>query len=200
MSVWAQGVNPTVQFTGIIIAGEESTPVPGVYVIIPKASRATVTNDYGYFSIAVFPGDSVVFSSIGYKKKYHVVPPKTAGTYSVIIDLMEEITQLSPVTIYPFPTEEIFKENFLALQLPDEKDQRNMRRNLDEDRLNYLRYNSGMSGSENFRNFNNQQVNGFANRNFNPTWNFLNPFAWAQFIKSIKSGDLKKKEYRKDDR
>jgi hypothetical protein len=198
--VLAQGVGQSIQFTGVIIGGKESTPLPGVYVMIPKASRGTVTNEYGYFSLPVMPGDSIIFSSIGYKKKYHVIPLKTEGTYSVIIDLAEDVTQLSPVTIYPYPTEEIFKESFLALKLPDEKDQQNMRRNLDKNELNRMAYMSGMSANENFRYYTNSQVNGFANRNLNPSWSFLNPFAWAKFIKSIKNGDLKRKDYQKEDK
>jgi len=191
---WAQGNKESIQFTGVIIGGEDSSPLPGVYVMISKANRGVVTNEYGYFSLPVLPGDSIMFSSIGYKKKFHVIPEKTEKTYSVIVDLQEDVTQLSPVTIYPYPTEEIFKESFLAMQLPDEKDQQNMRRNLDKDQLNWMMSNSGMSANENFRNYTNSSINYNSNRNFNPTWNFLNPFAWAQFIKSVKNGDLKKKE------
>jgi hypothetical protein len=191
---WAQGNKESVQFTGVIIGGKDSSPIPGVYVMISKANRGVVTNEYGYFSLSVLPGDSIMFSSIGYKKKYHVIPEKTEKTYSVIVDLQEDVTQLSPVTIYPYPTEEIFKESFLAMQLPDEKDQQNMRRNLDKEQMNWMLSKSGMSANENFRNYTNSSLNYNTNRNFNPTWNFLNPFAWAQFIKSVKNGDLKKKE------
>ena len=191
---WAQGNKESVQFTGVIIGGKDSSPIPGAYVMISKANRGVVTNEYGYFSLSVLPGDSIMFSSIGYKKKYHVIPEKTEKTYSVIVDLQEDVTQLSPVTIYPYPTEEIFKESFLAMQLPDEKDQQHMRRNLDKEQMNWMLSKSGMSANENFRNYTNASLNYNANRNFNPTWSFLNPFAWAQFIKSVKNGDLKKKE------
>lgn len=189
----AQGSTQTVKFTGVIIGGENSDPIPNAYIFIPKAGRGTVTNNYGYFSLSVLPGDSVIISSIGFKQKYHIIPQKTGQAYSVIIDLMEEVTTLSAVTIYPYPTEKIFKETFLALQLPDEQERENMRKNLDPEQLNRMMLQRGMSANENFRYYTNQQVNSIANRNFNPTSNFLNPFAWAQFIKSIKRGDLKKK-------
>jgi hypothetical protein len=198
VSARAQGRGEMIQFTGVIVGGKESMPVPGVYVFISKASRGTVTNEYGYFSLPVLPGDSILFSSIGYKQKFHVIPPKTDKTYSVIVDLQEDITQLSPVTIYPYPTEEIFKESFLAMKLPDEQDMQNMRKNLDNNQLNRMMFLSSMSGNENYRNTMNGQVNYNANRNFNPTWSFLNPFAWAQFIKSVKKGDLKRKDYQKE--
>jgi hypothetical protein len=40
----------------------------------------------------------------------------------------------------------------------------------------------------------NTSINTMANRNFATTLPLLNPFAWAQFIQSIKRGDLKKKK------
>ena len=38
-----------------------------------------------------------------------------------------------------------------------------------------------------------------ANRNFvqSPLMSLTNPFAWANFIKSVKNGDLKKTDYKK---
>jgi hypothetical protein len=53
---------------------------------------------------------------------------------------------------------------------------------------------AGPGAGESFRNFSNQQQYYNANRNFAPTLQLLNPFAWAQFIKQVKRGDLKKKD------
>jgi hypothetical protein len=57
------------------------------------------------------------------------------------------------------------------------------------------------SAQTNFRYTLDQQLFGresAANRGFATTFPFLNPFAWDRFIKSVKNGDLKKKEYRKE--
>jgi hypothetical protein len=56
-----------------------------------------------------------------------------------------------------------------------------------------------MSSSMNHRYFVEQSVYKNQNRNFQPTMQFLNPFAWNQFIQSVKRGDLKKKEWEKED-
>jgi hypothetical protein len=193
----AQGRQHIIQFSGIVLGGEESLPLVGANLYIPKAGRGTTTNEYGFFSMPTLAGDSVIISAIGFKKRFYKIPETMEDGYSVVIELLADTTMLPVVEVYPYPTEELFKEAFLALELPDEKDQQAMRRNLNEQLMARMVYESGMSGYENFRNYNNQQVYLNANRYFNPTFQFLNPFAWAQFIKSVKRGDLKKKSWQK---
>jgi hypothetical protein len=191
----AQGKQHIIQFSGIVLGGEEGQPLIGASLYIPKAGRGTTTNEYGFFSMPTLAGDSIIISAIGFKKRFYKIPATTEDGYSVVIELLSDTTMLPVVEVYPYPTEELFKEAFLALELPDEKDQQAMQKNLNQQLLARMVYNSGMSGYENFRNYNNQQIYMNANRNFNPTFQFLNPFAWAQFIKSVKRGDLKKKSY-----
>jgi hypothetical protein len=193
-SAQAQGKDPVIQFSGIIMGGEDAEPIPGAHIYIPRAGRGTTTNAYGFFSIPTISGDSLVISAVGYKKQYYIIPEKKESGYSVVIELLTDTTMLPIVEVYPYPTEELFKEAFLALELPDEKDHEAMRRNLDRLLLAQMATNAGMSGNENFRNFMYHQNYHSANRNFVPTTQLLNPFAWAQFIKSIKRGDLKKKD------
>jgi hypothetical protein len=193
-----QGKEHIIQFSGIIVGGDDSEPVAGAHIYVPKAGRGTSTNAYGFFSMPVMIGDSLVISAIGFKKQYYIIPKKLDQGYSVVIELLTDTTMLPIVEVYPYPTEELFKEAFLALQLPDEKMHEAMRRNLDKQLLAYMAYEAGMTSNENFRNYTSQQVNYMSNRNFVPTLQYLNPFAWAQFIKSVKRGDLKKKEWQKD--
>ncbi len=189
----AQGKEPIIQFNGIIIGGDNSEPVPGAHIYVPKAGRGTTTNPYGFFSMPVMVGDSLIISAIGYKRQYYRIPPKNDKGYSVIIELLSDTTTLPVVEVYPYPTEELFKEAFLALQMPDEKDQRAMRKNLDQQLLYQMSIAAGPGANESFRNYTNSQMNYNSNRNFAPTMQLLNPFAWAQFIKQVKRGDLKKK-------
>jgi hypothetical protein len=190
----AQGKKPIIQFSGIIIGGDNSEPVAGAHIYVPKAGRGTSTNPYGFFSMPVMAGDSIIISSIGYQRQYYVVPPKNEKGYSVVIELQSDVTTLPIVEVYPYPTEELFKEAFLALQMPDEKQQQAMRKNLDQQLLYQMSVAAGPGAGESFRNFSNQQQYYNANRNFAPTLQLLNPFAWAQFIKQVKRGDLKKKD------
>jgi hypothetical protein len=190
----AQGKEPIIQFSGIIIGGDNSEPVPGAHIYVPKAGRGTTTNPYGFFSMPVMVGDSIIISSVGYQRQFYVVPQKNEKGYSVIIELQSDITTLPVVEVYPYPTEELFKEAFLALQMPDEKQQQAMRKNLDQQLLYQMSIAAGPGAGESFRNFTSQQQYYNANRNFAPTLQLLNPFAWAQFIKQVKQGDFKKKD------
>lgn len=190
----AQGKEPIIQFSGIIIGGDNSEPVAGAHIYVPKAGRGTTTNPYGFFSMPVMVGDSIIISSVGYQRQYYVVPSKNDKGYSVVIEMQSDVTTLPVVEVYPYPTEELFKEAFLALQMPDEKQQQAMRRNLDQQLLYQMSVAAGPGAGESFRNFNSQQQYYNANRNFAPTLQLLNPFAWAQFIKQIKKGDFKKKD------
>jgi hypothetical protein len=191
--VKAQGKEPIIQFSGIIIGGDNSEPVAGAHIYVPKAGRGTSTNPYGFFSMPVMVGDSIIISAVGYQRQFYVIPAKNEKGYSVIIELQSDVTTLPVVEVYPYPTEELFKEAFLALQMPDEKMQQAMRKNLDQQLLYQMSVAAGPGAGESFRNFSTQQQYYNSNRNFAPTLQLLNPFAWAQFIKQVKNGDLKKK-------
>jgi len=98
-----------VQLSGVILATDSATAVPGVHVWVPKAMRGTVSNRVGFFSMPVLPGDSVVFSSVGYVRQHYIVPQQSADFLTLIVEMVEDITFLREVTITPFPTEEVFK-------------------------------------------------------------------------------------------
>lgn len=187
-----------VQLTGLVVSGDDQIGVPGVTIYIPSAGRGVATNAYGYFSLATQAGDSAVISAIGYKKQFYKVPNDGRISISVLIYLKADTLMLPEVEIFPWPTEELFKEAVLALKLP-EGDLNNMRRNLDPYLLNKMRYQAPMSNKENYRAYMSQELMRMEARNTQPTLQLLNPFAWSRFIKSVRRGDLNKKDYRQDD-
>lgn len=195
--VQAQGKRHVIQFSGFVLGGEDGQPLVGANLFIPKAGRGTNTNAYGFFTMPTMAGDSIIVSAVGYKKRFFVMPKVTDEGYSVVIELNADTTLLPVVEVHPYPTEELFKQAFLALELPDEKDREAIKKNLNQQLMARMAYEAGMTPNENFRNFNSQQMTGQSNRYFTPTIPFLNPFAWAQFIKSVKRGDFKKKEWQR---
>jgi hypothetical protein len=118
-SLFAQGNQSIMQVTGLIVGGDSLYGIPGVHVYVPKAGRGTSTNYYGYFSLATQVGDSVVISAIGYTRKDYVVPYNEKKSISLIIELKEDTTLLPLLEVFPYPTEELFKQAFLSLKLPD---------------------------------------------------------------------------------
>ncbi len=183
-----------VQFTGVIVGQDSTVGVPGVHIYVPKAGRGTTTNIFGYFSMPTLTGDSIVISAIGFTKINYVVPENGEENINEFFELTPDVTYLKEVEIFPFPTERDFKEAVLALQLPSDNFSRE---NLGDDVLARMAQTLPMDGGEAYNNFVNQQFYTAHNRynyNPNPIATFLNPFAWAELVKSIKRGDFKKKK------
>ena len=198
--VQAQGQVKSIMFTGRVVGVKGTQTLGKAYILIPRAGRGTRADIEGYFALPVFPGDSVVFSYLGYQKQYHIIPKRhMEESYSAIILMKEDVKTLAEVKVYPYATEEEFKKAFISMKLPDEFERDNLERNTRQELLMQMAAATPLSAAGNYRNFMDQQIFGrenAANRSFTTTMPFLNPFAWASFIKSVKNGDLKKKEYR----
>ena len=175
-----------IQFSGVVTDQDTISGVLGAHIYVPKGGRGTTTNYYGYFSFPVLEGDSVVISSVGYQKTSLIIPKIDEDSYTVIIALKEDTTYLPELEITPFPTEEMFKEAVLAYRLPNQGDLDNMDRNIDPITLLEMARATPMDGSLNHRYFMNQQAV-YLHDGYGPRYNPLfNPFAWAEFFKSLK--------------
>jgi hypothetical protein len=193
-STFAQGQKEIIQFSGVIVDEDStSTGLFGVHVYVPKAGRGTVTNRYGYFSLPVLEGDSVMISAVGYQKQHFIIPGDQGDSFTVLVELAVDTTILSTVEIFPYPTEELFKEAILALNLPVDDD--SQKDNLGEEVLARMAESMSMDASQNYKYYMNQQFyelhNAYSQQRFNNP--LLNPINWASFIKSLRKGDLKKK-------
>lgn len=197
-----QGQDRQVTFTGFITGGKTNEPLPGAYIYIPKAGKGVLSATNGYFALPVFPGDSIIFSYVGFRTQYHIIPRRlTDLTYSAVVALQEDVKTLAEVKVYPYATEELFKEAFVNLKLPDEKERENLAKNTDPEAMARLAATMPMGAVANHQNFVNQQFFGresIIGRSQTPTFAFTNPFAWANFIRSVKRGDLKTKDFRSE--
>ena len=182
----AQGRLRIIQFSGLVISGDDGQPIVGATLFIPKAGRGSITNEYGSFAMPTLAGDSVVITAIGYKKRFYRIPTLTDDGHSVVIELKTDTTLLPIVEVYPYPTEELFKKALLALELPEEEQQKQFERDFNPVALARMTQTMGASSAMNFRYMNQMQFNAQTNRYFSPAWTFLDPFRWSQFIKSLK--------------
>jgi hypothetical protein len=200
--LFAQGEQKAIIFTGVVVGGRSTEILPGAFIHIPKAGKGRLADESGKFSIPVFPGDSVVYSYIGYKTQFQIIPRNyNAETYSAIISLRQEAKMLDEVVIYPYSTEEEFKKAFLALELPDQADRDALAKSTNLEYLTRMAAQVPNNAQTNYRYTMDQLMFGresSAGKNFATTFPFLNPFAWANFIKSVKNGDLKQKDWRKE--
>ena len=198
-TAFSQGQDKTVLFQGRVVASSNAEFLPLAYIFNPQAGRGALSDNFGQVDMYVFPGDSLVISYIGYKKKYYIVPRDTELVHQVIIPMEEMTTMLRDVKVFPHSSEEEFKQAFLSMELRNKKERDNARDNLEQSKLNAFAMQAGMGASSNFRNFSDMMISSQANKNFfsSPMLALTNPFAWINFIKSVKNGDLKRKDYQK---
>ena len=181
-----------IQLSGIILNSDSTDAVPGVNIYVPKKGRGTSSGRFGYFSMPVLEGDSIVFTFIGLKKQSFKVPDKVENDrISLILTMEVDEIALAEIEVMPYPTEEEFKKAIIAMNVVDPMSI--SRANMSPEML--LRWAEQMpaSGNENFRTF--QQGQMIQNQDlYGPRpLRLLDPFAWSQFIRSIKRGDLKSK-------
>ena len=181
-----QGEKPQiVQLSGLVMTAD-STGIPFVNVYNPRTGRGRATGLKGWFSHPFEAGDEVVFSVIGFKNRAIVIPDNVGDNFTVMMILEEEVTQLAEVEINPFPTEEIFKEAIMAMNLSEQ--QESILRNFDPDVVQELVRTMPIEGSAdlNYRYMMNQQFQNLQNSAGPRTNPLLNPFARGQFITSLK--------------
>jgi len=181
-----------IQLSGIVLNADSTDAVPGVNIYVPKKGRGTSSGRFGYFSMPVLEGDSVVFSFIGLKKQSFKIPDHVENDrISLILTMEVDEIALAEIEVMPYPTEDEFKRAVLAMNVMDPMAV--SRSNMSPEML--LRWAESMpaSGGENFRYF--QQGQMLQNQDlYGPRpLRILDPFAWSQFIRSIKRGDLKNK-------
>ncbi len=183
-SLFAQSQKRVIQLSGVVI-NKDGEGIPGVHIYVPLAGRGTSTNGVGFFSMPVLVNDSIVISSVAHVRQHYIVPQDAPEYQTIIVTMVEDVTYLKDVVIRPFPTEEVFKEAVLALNIPMDGESYQSE-NLSAELLALMVKTTPMDGPQNQKYYLDQWV---ANQNYkyqavsNP---FLNPFNWANFFKTLK--------------
>lgn len=183
-----------VQFSGVVVTGGALEPLPFVNIVEKKSRRGTSSDYYGFFSFVAEPGDTILFSSIGYKMSEYIIPDTLYGNrYSLIHKLDEDTILLKAKTVYPWPSKEQFKEAFLALDIPNDDLERAIK-NLDPAVLAAKQEAYPAGGGLNFKWQMDQVKSQLYYAGQAPPNHLLNPLAWAKFIKAWRDGDFKRKK------
>jgi CarboxypepD_reg-like domain len=182
-----------VQLYGIVMTADSLKGLESVSVVVKRDGRGTITNDKGIFSIVVLKGDEIEFSSVGFKPKTILIPKNLEGNQQSVIQLMINDTVYLPATIIKSrPSREQFERDFINTPVPDDNISL-ARKNNDEATRRVLLSNLPSDGREASSQFLRQASNRAYYAGQLPPQNIFNPFAWAEFIKSWKRGDFKKK-------
>ncbi|MEJ7644833.1 MAG: carboxypeptidase-like regulatory domain-containing protein [Chryseolinea sp.] len=86
-----------VNLTGIVYDSLTRLPLEYVSVLNQTAGTGATTDENGSFKLKVSPGDSILFTMLGYSQKTRIIRPHEL---TVIVFLREFALTLNPVTIY----------------------------------------------------------------------------------------------------
>lgn len=182
-----------VQFSGLVLTEEagELVPLPFVNISIYGTNRGTYSNLDGFFTIVGAKGDTVNFTSVGYGPVDFVIPDTLQDNRYSVYQLMSQDTILLPETvIYPWPSREHFRLEFLAMDVSSELGNR-ADENLAEEALKEMREKIPADGNESADAYLRAQANAqYYNGQIRPM-NILNPLAWKRFFEAWKRGDFK---------
>lgn len=183
-----------VQFSGMVLDGSTNQllPVPYATVLIKNDGRGTYANLDGFFSIVTHKGDSIIFSALGYDDATYVVPDTLKDDkYSIVQLLTTNDIDLPAAVVFPWPSRDHFKLEFLAMDVTSELQNR-ASQNLDVTTLERLRETVPASGAENGSYYLRQQARQTYYIGQRPPMNIFSPVAWKQFFDGWKRGDFKR--------
>jgi len=188
-----------IQFSGLVLTNMDGNPVPVPYasVYLPQKNRGTYADYRGFFTIVVEKGDLIRFHCIGFNPVTKTVPDTlTQDHYSIVQILAQDTILLPEIVIFPWPSKEHFKIEFLKMDVTPEL-QRIAAENVANEYLAEARKNPDIvphSGRESANFYLRQQAREYVYIGQTPPMNIFSPLAWAQFFKAWKNGDFKKKQ------
>ena len=185
-----------IQLSGVVVTDENGfiQPLEYVNIYLKNTRRGTYTSNDGFFSIVGRVGEIVVFSSIGYEDVEYLIPDTlTTNRYSMFQIMTKDTILLPETVIYPWPSREHFKLEFLAMDITSGLEER-INANLSEQAMAQMIAFLPSDGDENVDFFLREQASAYYYEGQIKPQNVFNAFAWAEFIKAVKRGDFKKKK------
>ena len=188
-----------IQLHGIVVSNDSLKQLlPNVQILVKSRGQMTISDLDGFFSVVAMPGDTLFFQHIGFKlQKFWVADTLDGDEFLSRVVLEWDTEILDPVIVYPWPSKENFKEEFLAMEVQtNEMDI--AQRNLALDELRKRAAAMGYDASEmqdylitmqNQQLYNEGRVygNGMNATGASAILGALsNPFAWQQLFQSLK--------------
>src|SRR5690606_15537717 len=173
-----------IQFSGLITSVGGELPVPFVTVTNKSYhNQAFAANNEGYFSFVAHPGDTILFTSVGFESLEYVVPQTNSDKFTAKISMKSMVIELPAITPFPWASIEEFNMVFMSLDMSG-GDAARIRRNLSPEALAALSAVVPRSAEE-IQSFNAMQRHiNMSNKAVNQRYAnpLLSPFAWGSFI------------------
>ncbi len=180
-----------IQFSGII-RNLEHRPIGHVNIVILNRNRGTTADGRGLFSFVVQPNDTILFSHVGHKSTLHVIPDTLdTDQYPSDIFMVSDTFRLAEVKIFPWKTYQEFKEDFIAMEMPTDDEQRAMK-NIALIKTQIKMNDVTATPNMNFREVMQQQYNQLYYEGQYPYYTIFDPLRWAEFFNALKRGDFRR--------
>ena len=188
------------QFSGVVVTQDEygeMVPLPYTSIAIKGTSKGTYAEIDGFFSIVAQTSDTIVFSRIGFQTVEIDIPDTLNSKFYSWYQIMSKDDVLLPeAVIYPWPSKDHYRIEFLALDVTNELRER-AKDNIAKEVLEKMEHSVAPDGQEAYSLTQEKQFQEFKYSGQYKPQNIFNVASWAQFIKAWKRGDFKKKKKKK---
>jgi hypothetical protein len=181
-----------VQLSGVVVSSDNLEQMPFTTIFDITGRRGTIADYYGFFSMVVIPGDTLLFSYYGYKNSSFIVPDTLKDDrYSIIHMMNKDTINLPEVTVYPWPSREDFAKAFLEMK-PYDDALRRAQKQLSGESLAFAAARLSTDASLSYGWQQNQQYTKLYTMGQSPVNNLFNPYSWGKFLESWKNGELRR--------
>ena len=189
-----------IQFSGLVVTeGDDGDVIilPYTNIGIVGTSRGTNSDSDGFFSIVAKKGETVRFTTIGFRDAEYTIPDTLSKQLYSYVQVMSQDSFLLPLAvIYPWPDRDYFKYEFLAIDISNDLREK-ADENLAKEVLDELRYTIPADGRETVGLELKQNARNFGYVGQTKPQNIFNPLAWKKFIDAWRNGDFKSKDKKK---
>ncbi|HMN32000.1 MAG TPA: carboxypeptidase-like regulatory domain-containing protein [Chitinophagaceae bacterium] len=187
------GFENKVELTGVIMSADSLRYLPFATIMIHNKDLGTTSNERGIFTLIADKGDTLEFSSVGFRKKRYIIPKDLSSYRYSMIQLMVQDTFYLPNTIIrPSLSKEEFEKAFKTWDIPDDKYEV-ARKNTEFQTLRMLAFTLPKDGRENQGAFQKMMIDKSYWAGQQPPMTVFSPLAWIEFYRAWKRGDFKRK-------
>jgi len=171
--------------------------LPYVNIVIKNKHKGTISDEKGYFAFFVNKTDTIIFSSIGYKKSRYIIPDTIPDNYlSLNVYLKQDTIKLKQTDIFPWQNYEEFKQAFIHMPIPDDDYDRADKNFvlMQKQMLAYDESDYPAAPGVGYHIYMNQYYDKLYHNGQTQSIKLLDPIAWAKFFKALKNGDFKQEK------